>query len=183
MAEWRFPASCLPGAGPAKDQAQRWPVAPCQPPRPGHQPFLAPEFLISINIYFLPPLPGSQHTALQGLYLKINRWRDSRHGQTDRSGWSGAQEGMSPPGLACHHLPACLPVWAWGRLAQAKPEDQTQTLISRQLNWIHIGVQTWVPGPSVYSLLLRDATGSWDVSIWRKAAARSSACLGGLSEE
>lgn len=32
----------------------------------GHQPFLAPEFLISINIYFLPPLPGSQHRAASG---------------------------------------------------------------------------------------------------------------------
>ena len=33
---------------------------------PGHQPFLAPEFLISINIYFLPPLPGSQHRGASG---------------------------------------------------------------------------------------------------------------------
>lgn len=35
------------------------PVWPQASQGPGHQPFLAPEFLISINIYFLPLFPGS----------------------------------------------------------------------------------------------------------------------------
>lgn len=33
---------------------------------PGHQPFLAPEFLISINIYFLPPFQAPSVEELQG---------------------------------------------------------------------------------------------------------------------
>ena len=92
---------------------------------PGHQPFLAPEFLISINIYFLPPSPSrlpAQRSFREvglGLCLKINRWRDRQtHRQTDITGGRGCQaEGSSlprqrksggDPGPFITHPPACL---------------------------------------------------------------------------